>query len=233
MHALFPDDEQLRHDAKLRASLKQELEARFAPEDEVLRNSIARANTGQAPAMQIAPLQGKLMQVLALACGARKILEIGSMAGYSGLWLARSLPSDGKLISLEVNPVYAEMARAAFAEAGISDRTEVHVGPALDLLSTLVPEAPFDLIFIDADKVNNPRYLDWALTLSRPGSLIIADNIVRNGRTFQIPPPDESSAGAAEYVRKILEHPRLVSVVLPNDDIFNGQDGFSISVVTM
>jgi len=225
MSATFPDDQQLR------ASLKGELEARFAPEDEVLRNAIARAEAGQAPAMQISPLQGKLMQVLALACGARKILEIGSMAGYSGLWLARSLPPDGKLISLEVHPAYAEMARAAFAEAGLSERAEVHVGSALDLLPTLVPTAPFDLIFIDADKVNNPRYLDWALTLSRPGSLIIADNIVRNGRTFLVPPPDESSAGAAEYVRKILANPRLVSIVLPNEDIFNGQDGFSISVV--
>lgn len=225
MPSTFPDD------AQLRASLKRDLEVRFAPEDDVLRNSIARAEAGQTPAMQISPLQGKLMQILALACGARKILEIGSMAGYSGLWLARSLPPDGKLISLEVHPAYAEMARAAFAEAGLSDRAEVRIGSALDLLPTLVPAAPFDLIFIDADKVNNPRYLDWALTLSRPGSLIIADNIVRNGRTFQVPPPDESSAGAAEYVRKILENPRLVSVVLPNDDVFNGQDGFSISVV--
>ena len=169
------------------------------------------------------------MQVLALACGARKILEIGGLAGYSGVWLARSLPANGRFISLEINPRHAAIARATFAEAGLSDRTEVRVGPALDLLPTLVPEAPFDLVFIDADKGNSPQYLDWAITLSRVGSLIVADNVIRNGGVFQTPPPDESSRGMAAYNRKILEHPRLVSVAIPNDD--DGTDGFAISVV--
>ena len=194
----------------------------------MLRDCVARM---EQPGAQISPWQGKLFQVLALTCGARKILEIGTMAGYSGVWLGRVLPPEGKLISLEINPHYAESARVTFAAAGLTGRAEVRVGPALELLPGLISEAPFDMIFLDADKVQNTRYLEWALTLSRPGALIIADNIIRHGRTFQSPPPDASSAGAAEYVGKILEHPRLESAALLNDDVYNGIDGFSISVV--
>ncbi|GHO45818.1 O-methyltransferase [Ktedonospora formicarum] len=214
-----------------RAYINRELEARFAPEDDILRAAVNRIVAAHAPTMQISPLQGKLFQVLALTCDAHKILEIGSMAGYSGIWLARALPDDGKLISLEVDPKYAEMACAALADAGLSERAEVRVGAALDLLPTLASEAPFDMVFIDADKVNNPHYLDWSLRFTRPGSLIIADNIVRAGRAFQTPPPDESSSGVAAYTQRILEHPKLVSVALPWDDSGNGLDGFSISVV--
>ncbi len=231
-----PGDEQLRNNVQMRAFINHELNVRFAPEDEALRGSIATAETEGVPAIQISPLQGKLLQVLALTCGAHKILEIGALAGYSGTWLARSLPAHGKLISLEVSPKHAEIARATFAAAGVSDRTEVRVGSALDLLPTLVSEAPFDLIFIDADKGNYPQYLDWAIRLSRVGSLIVADNIIRNGRAFQTPAPDENAAGAAAYTHKILEHPRLVSVALPmfsktlpydDSDI----DGMAVSVV--
>jgi caffeoyl-CoA O-methyltransferase len=212
-----------------RAAILNELEARFAPEDSVLRNCVARM---EHPGTQIAQWQGKLFQVLALTCRARKILEIGTMAGYSGVWLGRVLPPEGKLITLEIDPHYGEIARTTFAEAGFSERAEVRVGPALELLPELVPEAPFDMIFLDADKVQNVRYLEWALTLSRPGTLIIADNIIRHGRVFQNPPPDASSAGAFDYMNKILEHPRLTSAALLNDDFYNGIDGFSISVVS-
>ncbi|GCE50931.1 putative O-methyltransferase YrrM [Thermosporothrix hazakensis] len=218
-------------ESEARARINHELAIRFAPEDEALRASVASTEAAGLPGNQVSPLQGKLLHVLALTCGARKILEIGSLAGYSGVWLARALPEDGKLITLEVNPEYAALARKSFHAAGLDKRTEVRVGPALDLLPALTDEAPFDLIFIDADKVNNSHYLEWALRLSRPGSLIIADNIVRSGRPFQTPPPDESAAGAAAYIHKILEHPRLVSVALPWDDAVNGLDGFSISVV--
>jgi caffeoyl-CoA O-methyltransferase len=229
MSQSLPNDEQLRQDFHVRDLINRELEARFAPEDDALRNSLVRAQAANLPAIQISPLQGKLLQVLALTCGARRILEIGVLAGYSGTWLARSLPPDGKLISLEINPKNAEVARATFAEAGLSDRAEVRVGSALDLLPTLVPEAPFDLIFIDADKGNSPQYLDWAITLSRVGSLIVADNVIRGGGVFKTPPPDESARGMAVYNSKIQAHPRLVSVAIPNDD--DGMDGFAISVV--
>ena len=225
----LPTDEQLRYNAQIRSTIDRELQTRFAPEDDALRSSITRAQAENIPAIQISPLQGKLLLVLALACKARKILEIGGLAGYSGTWLARSLPPDGKFISLEINSRHAEIARATFAEAGLSNRTEVRVGPALDLLPTLVPEAPFDLIFIDADKGNSTQYLDWAIKLSRVGSLIVADNAIRSGGVFQTPPPDESARGMAAYNHKILEDPRLVSVAIPNDD--DGMDGFAISVV--
>src|SRR5579859_1581545 len=218
MNLPLPSDEQLRNNARTRAFIDRELQVRFAPEDAALRGSIARAQAEDMPAIQISPLQGKLLQVLALACGARAILEIGALAGYSGVWLARALPSNGKLISLEVSPKHAEAVRATFAEAGVSDRAEVRVGSALDLLPTLVPDTPFDLIFIDADKENYPHYLDWAIKLSRVGSLIVADNVIRAGSVFQTPPPDENAVGIAAYNRQILEHPRLVSVAFPNDD---------------
>jgi len=222
-------DEQLRNDAQTRALINRELEERFAPEDDVLRGSIARAQNGDVPTIQISPLQGKLLQVLARACGARTILEIGALTGYSGVWLARALPTNGKLISLDVSPKHAALARATFDSAELSDRVEVRVGSALDLLPGLVSEAPFDLIFIDADKESYPQYLDWAIKLSRTGSLIVADNVIRGGRVFQTPPQDEAAAGIAEYNRKVMEHPRLVSVAFPNDD--DGMDGFAISVV--
>ena len=253
MSLSLPSDEQLRNDAQVRTFINRELEARFAPEDDALRGATASAQAENLRPLLISPLKGKLLQVLAMACGARTILEIGTMIGYSGVWLARGLPPNGKLISLEVNPKNAEIARATFAAAGLSDRAEVRVGAGRDLLPTLVPEAPFDLTFIDADKENYQHYLEWAITLSRTGSLIVADNTVLGGHVFEVPPTLAEAvegstfnrmlldagitgpagqlfvAGPAAYNRKILEHPRLVSVALPNEE--DGLDGFAISVV--
>jgi caffeoyl-CoA O-methyltransferase len=219
----------LQGEAATRAMIQRELEARFAPEDAELRSANDLGQAAGMPEIQISPIQGKLLQVLAYACGARKILEIGALAGYSGSWLARALPLDGKLITLEVSDKHAEVARASYAAAGVADRAEVRVGPALETLPHLTSEAPFDLIFIDADKGNYPAYLDWAVQLSRLGTIIVADNVIRYGRAFQSPPPDESAAGAAAYNAKILAHPRLVSVAFAMDD--DGMDGYAISVV--
>lgn len=227
----LPNDEQLRQEAQARITILEALQERFSPEDEALSDALARARASNVPEIQISPLLGKLLHILALSCGARKILEIGTLVGYSGTWLARSLPPDGRLISLEVNPKHAELARVTFARAGVADRAEIRVGPALDLLSTLTAEAPFDLIFIDADKGNYPKYLEWALKLSRVGSLIVADNMLQQGRAFQTPPPDENAVGIATYTRMILENPRLVSVGLPTSDKGAGLDGFVITVV--
>ncbi len=220
---------QLRAGVAVRASIDHELTARYAPEDDVLRHAVERAEREGLPAIQISPLQGKLLQVLAAACGARKILEIGALGGYSGTWLARALPVDGKLITLEVNPHHATAVQATFAEAGLADRAEVRVGDAITLLPQLTPEAPFDLIFIDADKDNYPTYLDWAIMLSRVGTIIVADNVIRMGRPFQSPPPDAASAGVAEYTAKLTSDKRLISVAFPMDD--EGTDGYAISVV--
>ncbi len=220
---------QLRADAELRASIDRELSERFAPPDTALRNAIARAQREGLPEIQISPLQGKLLQVLALACGARKILEIGALGGYSGTWLARALPADGKLITLEISAKHAAAVQATFAEAGVDNRAEVRVGHALTALPQLTSEAPFDLIFIDADKENYPAYLDWALKLSRVGTIIVADNVIRGGRPFQSPPPDAASTGIAEYNARAASDARLVSVAFPMDD--DGTDGIAVSVV--
>ncbi len=220
---------QLRSDAATRATIERELVARFAPEDDALQSAMRRAEAAGMPAIQISPLQGKMLQVLAAACGAKKILEIGALAGYSGLWLARALPADGHMITLEVSPKHAGVARQTFAEGGVGERVEIRVGPALESLAGLQSEAPFDLIFIDADKGNYPAYLEWAMRLSRTGSLIVADNVIRSGRAFLTPPPDESAAGAAAYNAALAANPRLVSIAFPMDE--DGMDGFAISVV--
>lgn len=218
----------LRQQEKMRHDIDEAITNMFAREDEGLRYALNAAKEAGLPQIQISPIQGKLLQLLATACNASKILEIGSLAGYSGIWLARALESDGRLITLEVNPEHAEVVRRAFGKAGVSDRAEVRVGKALDLLPQLASEAPFDLVFIDADKPPYPQYLDWALRLTRRGSIIVADNCVRGGKGFS-QPEDEYTAGIVEYNRRIASDPRLVSLALAMDDDYT--DGFAIAVV--
>src|SRR3989441_12762766 len=181
-----------------------------------LRAALTSAKQAGLPEIQISPIQGKFLQLLAAMCNAHKILEIGALAGYSGIWLARALPPGGRLISLEVNPEHANVVRKSFARAGVSDRSEVRVGKALDLLPQLQSEAPFDLVFIDADKPPYPQYLDWALRLTRPGSIIVADNCIRSGKAFR-QPEDEGTTGIVEYDKQTANNPRLMSLVLPMD----------------
>ncbi len=221
----------LRQQEKTRHDIEEAITHQFAPEDEGLRYAVSAAKDAGLPQIQISPIQGKFLQLLATACNARKILEIGSLAGYSGIWLARALAPGGRLITLEVNPEHANLVRRAFAKAGVSDRAEVRVGKALDLLPQLESEAPFDLVFIDADKPPYPQYLDWALRLARPGSIIVADNCIRGGKGFaqQGHPEDEYSAGIVEYNKRIASDPRLVSLALAMDDDYT--DGFAIAVV--
>jgi caffeoyl-CoA O-methyltransferase len=224
------DVTRLRAEAETRTFIDERLNALFAPEDEALRAALAAAEAAGMPAIQISPLQGRLLQVLAGACGARKILEIGALAGYSGIWLARALPKDGRLISLEISEKHAEVARASLARAGVGDRAEVRVGPAAEQLAALTREAPFDLIFIDADKPGYPTYLEWALKLARPGSLIVADNCIRGGGPLRDDPgADDNARALGEYDRRVAADPRLRSVALPLDE--GGMDGFAISVV--
>lgn len=211
--------EQTRHEIELG------LVNTFAQEDEGLKQSLHLAKQAGLPTIQISPLQGKFLQFLATTCNASKILEIGSLAGYSGIWLARALPQHGRLITLEVDPKHANVVREAFAAAGVQDRTEVRVGSALETLPTLAAEAPFDLVFIDADKTPYPDYLEWALRLTRPGSIIVADNCIRGGAGFNA----SDHTGVAEYNRRIANDPRLVSLALAMDDSYT--DGFAISVV--
>jgi len=214
--------------AKTRQNIVEAITLHFAAEDQGLRHALTAAKQAGLPQIQISPLQGKLLQLLAAACNAQKILEIGSLGGYSGIWLARALPTNGRFITLEINPTHAALVRNAFAQAGVSDRAEVRVGNALNLLPHLESEAPFDLIFIDADKSPYPQYLDWALRLSRPGSIIVADNTIRSGKGFE-EPQDEGMAGIVAYNKRIASDPRLISLDLAIDDDYT--DGFAISVV--
>jgi caffeoyl-CoA O-methyltransferase len=219
---------EIQHQAKIRHNIEEAITQQFAAEDEGLLYALQAANQAGLPKIQISPIQGKLLQLLAVACNAQKILEIGSLGGYSGIWLARALPVGGRFITLEINPTHASLVRNAFAQAGVSDRSEVRVGKALDLLPQLQNEAPFDLIFIDADKPPYPQYLEWALRLSRPGSIIVADNCIRSGKGFQ-EPEDEANAGIVEYNKRAASDPRLISLALAMDDDYT--DGFAISVV--
>lgn len=218
----------LQQQAKIRHRIEEAITHQFAVEDEGLQYALTAARQAGLPQIQISPIQGKLLQLLATACNAHKILEIGSLGGYSGIWLARALPSNGRLITLEINPIHADLVHTAFAKAGVSDRAEIRVGKALDLLPNLESEAPFDLVFIDADKPPYPQYLEWALRLTRPGSIIVADNCIRSGKAFD-QPEDEGMTGIVEYNKRIASNERLMSLLLAMDDDYT--DGFALSVV--
>jgi caffeoyl-CoA O-methyltransferase len=218
----------LQQQAKTRQKIEEAITRQFASENEGLQYALTAAKQAGLPEIQISPIQGKFLQLLAAACNAQKILEIGSLGGYSGIWLAQALPSDGRFIALEINPTNANLIRNAFARAGVSNRAEVRVGKALDLLPQLESEAPFDLVFIDADKRPYPQYLEWALRLTRPGSIIVADNCIRSGKAFE-EPEDADMAGVVEYNKRIASNPHLVSLALAMDDDFT--DGFAITVV--
>ena len=225
---MVQDNSEIQQLAKTRQNITEEITRKFAAEDDGLLYALRAAKQAGLPEIQISPIQGKFLQLLAVACDAQNILEIGSLGGYSGIWLARALPANGRFITLEINPTHAEVVRNAFAKAGVSNRAEVRVGNALDLLPLLEQEAPFDLIFIDADKPPYPKYLDWALRLSRPGSIIIADNCIRSGKGFE-EPQDEGMAGIVAYNNRIASDTRLISLDLAMDDDYT--DGFAISVV--
>ena len=174
----------------------------LVPSDPVL-DAALRANTKDGlPAIDVAPNQGKFLQLLVQLRGARRILEIGTLGGYSSIWMARALPADGRLTTLEFSPKHAEVARANIAHAGLDKIVEIRVGPALETLAKMEKEGtePFDLIFIDADKPNNPNYLPWALKFSHPGTLLIGDNIVREGEVADPTSSDPNVQGQRQFL---------------------------------
>ncbi|MFE7566762.1 O-methyltransferase [Streptomyces sp. NPDC057539] len=204
----------------------------LAPADEALSAALAASDAAGLPAIAVAPNQGKLLQLLARIQGARTVLEIGTLGGYSTIWLARALPEDGKVISLEYDPRHAEVARANLAHAGLDKIAEVRTGPALETLPVLAAEGagPFDLVFIDADKGNNPHYVEWALKLTRPGSVIIVDNVVRNGAVADPDSTDASVQGTRRAIELMAEHPRLSATAVQTVGS-KGYDGFALAHV--
>ncbi|MFF2776433.1 O-methyltransferase [Streptomyces sp. NPDC058052] len=205
----------------------------LVPADEALTAALADSAAAGLPEIAVAPNQGKLLNLLARIQGARRILEIGTLGGYSTIWLARALPGDGRLITLEYDPRHAEVARANLDRAGLADRVEVRTGPALDTLPLLAEEGagPFDLVFVDADKVNNPHYVSWALELSRPGTLIVVDNVVRGGRVATEDPADPAVTGTRAMFDLVANEPRLDATAIQTVGS-KGHDGLLIARVT-
>lgn len=204
----------------------------FLPSDPVLDAAVASADAAGLPEIAVSPAQGMLLMTLAKATGARRILEIGTLGGYSAIWLARALPDDGHLVTLEYSPKHAEVARGNIARAGLSDRVEVIVGAAAETLPQLAAagRGPFDLIFIDADKVGYTTYLEWSLQLSRPGTLIIADNVVRDGRVIDADDQDPNVTGVREFNARLAAEPRVSATILQTVGA-KGYDGLAVAVV--
>jgi predicted O-methyltransferase YrrM len=203
------------------------------PPDPILDAALASGEAAGLPPIAVSPAQGKFLHLLARSMRAQNILEIGTLGGYSGLWLARALPANGKLVTLEVDPKHAEVARANFARAGLSDKIELRLAPALETLPKLAAEnrAPFDLIFIDADKVNIPVYFTWALKLARPGGVIIIDNVVRKGALSNPADTDPAVQGVRRLHEMLSSETRVSATTLQTVGA-KGYDGFTLAFVT-
>ncbi|MBN8564630.1 MAG: O-methyltransferase [Leptolyngbya sp. UWPOB_LEPTO1] len=196
--------------------------------DAVLQSTI----DANLPTINVAPNQGKFLHILAQIQGARRILEFGTLAGYSTIWLARALPADGKLITLEANPKHAEVAQGNIDRAGLAKLVEIRVGAALKTLPKLATEGqePFDLIFIDADKVNIPEYFTWSLKLARRGSVIVVDNVVRKGAVIEADSPDENIQGVRRFNTLLADEPRVKAITIQTVGS-KGYDGLTIALV--
>jgi predicted O-methyltransferase YrrM len=210
-------------------AVDQYIDDTFALTDAALSGAIAESQAAGLPAIQVSAPQGRFMQLLLRAMGAKRVLEIGTLGGYSAIWMARALPADGKLVTLELDPKHADVARGNLARAGLDRVAEVRLGKALDSLAALAGEraAPFDLAFIDADKPTMPDYLDWCVKLVRPGGLIIADNVVRAGAVVQADSADAAVQGVRRMHERIASHPELTATTLQTVGA-KGYDGFTL-----
>ena len=205
---------------------------KLAPPDPVLSEALAKNEASGLPRIDVSPLQGKFLHLLCRAIGAKRILEIGTLGAYSTIWLARALPEGGRIVTLERDRRHAEVARSNIARAGLSHLVDLRVGPALELLPGVEKDrrGPFDLIFIDADKPNNPSYLDWALKLSRPGAVIVCDNVVRDGAVIDARSRDPDVRGVRTFFDMLAADPRLDATALQTVGS-KGWDGFALAVV--
>jgi predicted O-methyltransferase YrrM len=217
-------------DADLLERIDRYVEKLFAPSDAVLTANLARAKAGGLPDISVSPAEGKLLYIIAKIAHARRVLEIGTLGGYSTTWLARALAPGGEVVTLELDPRHAEIARTSLQGVAPGVRVDIRVGDAVKTLSSMIAagEQPFDLVFIDADKPGYVRYLELALQLSRPGTVLLADNVIRHGDVIG-DGGDRNAAGARAYNDAIAVHPRLESIVLPI--IRDKVDGLAISLV--
>ncbi len=207
-------------------------EDRLVGADPVLLAARRASRDAGLPPIEVAPTQGKLLHLLARAVGARRILEVGTLGAYSTIWLARALPADGRLVTLELDAHHAEVARVNLERAGLDERVEVRVGPAAENLEAMVAAGgePFDFAFIDADKPSNARYVRAALALGRPGGMIVVDNVVRNGEVADPASSDPSVAGVREVMDLFAAEPRLDATAIQTVGA-KGYDGLAVAVI--
>ncbi|HLJ30057.1 MAG TPA: O-methyltransferase [Candidatus Angelobacter sp.] len=208
------------------------IEELFVQSDPALEAALKASAEAGLPAIQVSPAQGKLLQILARAVGARSILEIGTLGAYSTIWLARALPAGGRLVTLEANPKHAEVAGSNIARAGLAEVVDLRLGPARETLPQLAAEGrgPFDLVFIDADKPGYSDYFEWALKLGRRGSLIIADNVVRKGAVTDANSDDASVKGIRRFNESVQAEPRVSATAIQTVGS-KGYDGIAIAVI--
>lgn len=205
----------------------------FAADDAALQHAMQSSEAAGLPRIQVSALQGKLLHLLALMVSARNVLEIGTLGGYSTIWMARALPEDGRLITLEANEKHAAVARENFARAGLAAKIELRLGKALETLPQIAAEGrgPFDLIFVDANRANLPEYFEWSLKLARRGSVIVVDNVVREGAVLNVESADADVQGVRRFAEMAAEEKRVTSTVIQTVGSKN-YDGFAILLVT-
>ncbi|MDV5356743.1 O-methyltransferase [Kosakonia sp. SMBL-WEM22] len=212
------------------SAVDEYLAQQLLPEDEVLTQILANNRRAGLPEIDVSPMQGQLLALLVRMTHAKRILEIGTLGAYSTVWMARELPSDGELLTLEFDALHAAIARENIELAGLTRQVRVKEGPALETLESLGERPPFDLIFIDADKPNNPNYLKWALHYSRPGTLIIGDNVVRDGEVTNPASTDDRVQGVRKFIEMIGDNPRLTATAMQTVGT-KGWDGFTLAWV--
>lgn len=215
------------------AAVDDYIEERLLAADPVLERVLKANAAAGLPTIDVSPAQGKLLNLLVRMSGARRVLEIGTLGGYSTLWMARALPADGRIVTLESSPHHAATAEANIEAAGFASQVDIRVGAAAETLPMLAREGagPFDFVFIDADKPSNPIYLDWAVRLARPGSVIVLDNVVRNGAVADAGSTDANVLGSRAGFDFFREHPRLNATALQTVGA-KGYDGFAVAIVS-
>lgn len=213
---------------KLFTKVDQYIDELLAPEDEVLASTIKSLDEAGMPQHSISPNQGKLLQIFAKLCNAKNILEIGTLGGYSTIWLARALPDNGKLITIELDPKYAEVARGNIEKANLQNKVEIRVGEALEVLQSI--DGTFDMIFIDAHKPSYTKYFEWALRHARPGTLIVADNVIREGKILDENSAEEKVKGAQEFNAMLAAKAEVSATIIPTIGA-KGYDGMALAIV--